>query len=52
MDEVRQVREQYAALFDYNLYALYLDIKTQEQQSDRSFIAYPARRIPPTQLAS
>lgn len=41
--DVRQVREAYAATFDYDLQALFEDIKAQEAQSDRTFVSYPAR---------
>ena len=43
--EVRQVRETYAATFDYDLQALFQDIKAQEAQSDRIFVSYPARTV-------
>ena len=43
--EVRQIRETYAAAFDYNLKALFQDIKAQEAQSDHTFVSYPARAV-------
>lgn len=43
--EVRQVRETYAATFDYDLQALFQDIKAQEAQSDHTFVSYPARAV-------
>lgn len=52
VDEVRQVRERYAALFSYDLQALFQDLKAQENRSDRTFVSYPARTISPTELAS
>lgn len=45
MAEVRQVREAYAATFDYDLQALFEEIKAQEAQSDRIFVSYPARTV-------
>ena len=51
VDEVRQVRERYLASFDYNLQALFDDLKHQEAQSDMDFVSYPARSIIATKLA-
>ncbi|MEM9804906.1 MAG: hypothetical protein AAF959_06475 [Cyanobacteria bacterium P01_D01_bin.56] len=45
--EVRQVREAYAATFDYDLQALFKDLKAQEAQRDRTFVSYPARLVEP-----
>ena len=51
VDEVRRVRENYAAAFGYDLQALFQDLKAQEQRSDRIFVSYPARTLPTTELA-
>lgn len=48
VDEVRRVREENARKYDFDLRAIWLDIKAQEQQSDRTFATYPAR--PPVRL--
>ena len=51
VDEVRQVRDRYLAAFDYDLQALFEDIRCQEVQSDVSFVSYPARSVLPTESA-
>jgi hypothetical protein len=43
--EVRKVREEYAARFDYDLHAIYRDLKQQEKNSGRLFVSYAARRV-------
>ena len=39
VDEVRRVREAYAARFNYDLDAIYRDIKEQEKKSGREFVS-------------
>lgn len=57
VDEVRSVRDAHAAMFNYDLDAIFQDIKEQEKKSGLKFISYPARRtepneaIPPTGAA-
>ena len=43
--EVRQVREAYAARFNYDLLAIYRDLKQQEKDSGRRFVSYAPRRV-------
>lgn len=43
--EVRKVREAHAAQFNYNLEAIYRNLKRQEKNSARAFVSYPPRRI-------
>jgi hypothetical protein len=50
--EVRQVREAHAAQFNNDLLAIYHDLKKQEQNSQRRFVSYPARRTPPAKKTS
>jgi hypothetical protein len=50
--EVRQVREAHAAYFNNDLSAIYRDLKQQEQNSQRRFVSYPARRMPPAKKTS
>jgi hypothetical protein len=40
VEEVRQVREAYAARFDYDLQAIYQDLKEQEKRSGRKFVSF------------
>lgn len=40
VDEVRRVREAYAARFNYDLRAIYRDLKEQEKRSGRKVVSY------------
>ena len=44
VDEVRRVRDAHAAMFNYDLDAIFLDIKDQEKKSGLTFVSYPARQ--------
>jgi hypothetical protein len=44
VEEVRKVREAHAARFNYDLLAIYHDLKEQEKQSGRQFMSFPPRR--------
>lgn len=46
--EVRKVREAHAAQFNYDLEAIYRDLKAKEQSSGRRFVRYPPRQCEPT----
>jgi hypothetical protein len=43
VEEVRKVREAHAAQFNYDLRAIYDDIKKQERKSKRKFINLPPK---------
>jgi len=45
VEEVRKVREAHAAKFNYDLQAIYRDLKEQERKSGRAFVSYPPRRV-------
>ena len=45
VEEVRKVREAYAAKFNYDLEAIFQDLKRQERESGRTFVKFPPRRI-------
>lgn len=47
VEEVRQIREEHAAEFEYDLQAIYQDIKAQEIKSGRTFVSYPPRYCTP-----
>ena len=49
VDEVRQVRDKHAAMFNYDLDAIFQDIKEQEKKSGLKFVSYPPRRTEPDQ---
>ena len=40
VDEVRRARDAYAARFNYDLRAIYRDLKEQEKRSGRKVISY------------
>jgi len=44
VEDVRKVREEHAAKFNYNLDAIYLDLKKQQKRSERKVISLPAKR--------
>jgi hypothetical protein len=49
VDEVRRVRDTHAAMFNYDLDAIFQDIKEQEKKSGLKFVSYPPRRVEPKQ---
>ena len=40
VDEVRRARDAYAARFNYDLWAIYRDLKEQEKRSGRKLVSY------------
>jgi hypothetical protein len=58
VDEVRRVRDAYAARFNYDLDAIFQDIKMREKESGLVFVQgvarqpAPARALPPTEAAT
>lgn len=47
--EVRKAREEHAARFNFDLRAIFRDLKEQEEKSSRVFHSYPARRAEPVE---
>jgi hypothetical protein len=47
VSEVRTVRQSHAAKFNYDLEAIYRDLKQQEEKSGRLFVSLPPRRTRP-----
>ena len=45
IEEVRKVRDEYAAKFDYDLDAIYKDIKKQEKKSKRKIVSLPSKKV-------
>lgn len=45
--EVREVRDRHAARFNYDLDAIYRDLKEREKTSGRSYVSYQPRRFQP-----
>jgi hypothetical protein len=50
VDEVRRVRDAYAAQFNYSLRAIYQDLKEKEKRSGRKIVSYAgdSQEIEPT----
>jgi hypothetical protein len=44
VEEVRRVREQHAAKFDYDIGRIVADVKKREQESTRVVVAAPDRK--------
>lgn len=49
VEEVRRIRDAHAARFNYDLDAIFRDIKEQERKSGRTFVSFPPRRVEPIQ---
>ncbi len=49
VDEVRRVRDAHAARFNYDLDAIFRDIKEQEKKSGRKFVSFTPPRVEPNQ---
>ena len=43
--ELRAVRDRHAARFDYDLAAIFRDIRAMQETSSREYVRYPARRV-------
>lgn len=51
VDEIRRVRQEHAAKFNFDLDAIFDDLKEKERQSERQIVSRaprPVRIIPPT----
>jgi hypothetical protein len=44
MDEIRRIRDEYAASFDYDLKRIVHDIQRQQRESGREFVTLPPRK--------
>jgi len=49
--EIRAFRDAYAERFNYDMRAMYLDLKEQERISGRRYVSLPRKRIPPAKPA-
>ena len=50
VEEVRRARDAYAARFNYDLRAIYRDLKEQEKRSGRKIVSYVAETAVTTSL--
>ncbi|MGH9928233.1 MAG: hypothetical protein ACREA9_03285 [Pyrinomonadaceae bacterium] len=44
VEQVRRVRDEYAAKFNYDLEAIYKDIKEQEEQNQHKVVSLPPKK--------
>lgn len=47
VEEVRAIRDAYAKQFDYNLEAIYQDLKDRETKGGRPLVSLPPKSITP-----
>ncbi len=45
ISEVRAVRDAHAARFDYDIAAIFQDIRAMQKASGREYVRYPARPV-------
>ena len=45
VEEIRQIREAYAAKFNYDIEAIVKDIQRQQKESGREFVTLPKKRL-------
>ena len=45
VEETRKTREEHAAKFNYDLEAIYRDLKEQEKRSGRKVVSLPAKQL-------
>ena len=45
IDELRAVRDEHAARFNYDVEAIFRDIQAQQEASGREYIRLPPRRV-------
>lgn len=50
--EIRKIRDEHAAKFNYDVAAIFEDIRRQEKESGRQYVTYPPRRPEPPVEAS
>jgi len=51
VDEVRRIRDAYAAAFNYDADAIFRDIKEQEKRSGRKYVSFANVKVPPNPAA-
>lgn len=47
VEEIRIIRDEYAGKFDYDLDAIYRDLKEKEIKNGRKLFTFPAKRLEP-----
>jgi hypothetical protein len=49
VEEVREIREAHAKKFNYDLKAIYQDVKMREKASGRKFVTLPPKHTAPVE---
>lgn len=49
--EIRRIRSEHAAKFNYDLDAIYRDLKERERNSGRTYVRFPARICTPVETS-
>ena len=49
IEELHRIREEHAKKFNYNLRAMFDDLKQQEKRSGKTYVSLPIRRKAPNQ---
>jgi hypothetical protein len=49
--ELHQIRERYARQFNFDLNAMYADLREKQNKSGRVVVSFPPKRIPPEKVA-
>jgi hypothetical protein len=44
IEEIHRIRQEHAEKFNYNLSAIFNDLKEQEKKSGRKFVSLPVKR--------
>ena len=52
VDEMHRIRDAHAARFNYDLNAIFRDLKEQERKSGRKFVSFSPRKIDSTETPS
>ncbi len=50
VEEIHRIREEYAKQFNYDLDAIYRDLKEKERRSGREYVSLPPKRINPAKV--
>ena len=45
IEEVRAIRDEYAARFDYDVTAIFRDLRARQDASEREHVCHSARRV-------
>ena len=46
VEEIKKIREEHAASFDYDIDRIFADIREQQRASGKEYISLPPKRLP------